>query len=98
MHDHMCVRSGSSLKPSEFFRAVEDSAIRIRKLLRSERARRRVSGTSGSMDDAVALATLIETLARHGRTLVAAEAMDLAERLEPMFDHLRAEVDSLLAS
>lgn len=92
------VRSGSSLKPREFFRAVNDSAIRIRKLLQSARTRRGALGTSVAMDDAVALAMLIETFSRHGRTLIAAEAMDLAERLEPMFDQLRAEVDSLLAS
>jgi hypothetical protein len=50
------------------------------------------------MDDAVALATLIEKLGRYGQTLAAADAMDLAERVEPLFDQLRAEVDSLLAS
>jgi hypothetical protein len=50
------------------------------------------------MDDAVALAMLIEQLARYGQTLTAAEAMELAERLERLFDQLRAEVDSLLAS
>lgn len=92
------VRSGTSPQPREFFRTVEDSAIRIRKLLRSARTRRRVVGKSVAMDDAVALAVLIEKLARHGKTLAAAEAMDLAERLERLFDQLRAEVDSLLAS
>ncbi|MGD8451335.1 MAG: hypothetical protein PVJ57_05900 [Phycisphaerae bacterium] len=50
------------------------------------------------MDDAVALATLIEELGRYGRTLAAAEAMDLAEKLELLFDQLQAEVDTLLAS
>jgi hypothetical protein len=50
------------------------------------------------MDDAVGLATLIEQLAHHGQTLAAADAMDLAERLEPLFDQLRSEVDTLLAS
>lgn len=98
MHHHKCVRSGSVPKPSEFFRACESSAIRIRKLLRSGKDQRRVSATSGSMDDAVALAILIEQVARYGQTLAVAEAMDLAERLEPLFDQLRAEVDSLLAS
>lgn len=97
MHHPKCVRSGSAPKPREFFRVCESSAIRIRKLLRSERMRRRASGTSGSMDDAAALAMLIENLGRYGQTLAAADAMDLAERLERLFDQLRAEVDSLLA-
>lgn len=98
MQHHELVWSGSSSRPCEFFRVVEDGAIRIRKLLSSEMARRRASGTSGSMDDAVALATLIEELGRYGRTLAAAEAMDLAEKLELLFDQLQAEVDTLLAS
>ena len=98
MQHHESVRSGSAPRPREFFRAVEEGAIRIRKLLVSERTQRRASGTSGSMDDAVALAILIEQVARYGQTLAVAEAMDLAERLEPLFDQLRAEVDSLLAS
>ena len=92
------VRSGTSPQPREFFRAVEDSAIRIRKLLRSARTHRRVVGKSVAMGDAVALAVLIEKFARYGKTLAAAEAMDLAERLERLFDQLRAEVDSILAS
>lgn len=98
MRHQVCVRSGRLSKPSEFLRACESSAMRIRKLLRSERARRRVSATSGSMDDAATLAMLIERLSVHGRRLSAADAMDLAERLEPLFDQLRAEVDSVLAS
>ena len=98
MHHLKCVRSGSVSKPSEFFRVCECSAIRIRKLLRSARTRRAVSATSGSMDDAVALAMLIEKISQHGQNLAAAEAMDLAERLERLFDQLRSEVDSLLAS
>lgn len=98
MQHHESVRSGSTPRPRELFRVVEDGAIRIRKLLVSERTRRRAVGTSGSMDDAVALAMLIEDLARYGRTLAAAEAMGLAEKLELLFDQLRAEVDSLLVS
>jgi len=95
---HERVRSGSDPKPSVFFRAVEDGAIRIRKLLQSGRTRREASETSGSMDDAVALSELIELLARHGQTLAAEDAIDLAERVELLFDQLQAEVDSLLAS
>ena len=92
------VRSGSAPKPRDFFRDCENSANRIRKLLRSARTRRRASGTSGAMDDAVALTMLIENIARYGQTLPAAEAMDFAERLERLFDLLQAEVDTLLAS
>lgn len=92
------VRSGRASTPREFFRACESGAIRIRKLLRSARMRRRRLGTSGLIDDAVALAELIERLAEFGQSLAAADAMDLAERLEHLLDQLRAEVDSLLAS
>lgn len=80
------------------FAPAKAAPFEIRKLLRSGKDQRRVSATSGSMDDAVALAILIEQVARYGQTLAVAEAMDLAERLEPLFDQLRAEVDSLLAS
>lgn len=92
------VRLGTSPRPREFFRAVTDGAIRIRKLLQSERMRGRAEENSVAMDDAVPLATLIEELGRYGQKLSAAEAMDLAERLELLFDQLRAEVDTLLAS
>jgi hypothetical protein len=60
--------------------------------------RGRAEENSVAMDDAVPLATLIEELGRYGQKLSAAEAMDLAERLELLFDQLRAEVDTLLAS
>lgn len=98
MHHDVCVRSGSSPSPREFFRDCESSAIRIRKLLRSARMRQSKMGTSGMKDDAVALAELIAKLAKLGQSLAVADAMDLAERLEYLLDQLRAEVDSLFAS
>lgn len=92
------VRSGSYPKPSEFFRVAECSAIEIRKLLKSQGTQQGACVTSGSTDDAVGLAELIEELSRHGQTLPAAEAIDLVGRLERLFGQLQAEVDSLLAS
>ena len=91
-------QSVSFRRPREFFRAAESSAIRIRKLLRSERISRRATKSSVAMDDAVALTISIEQIARYGQTLTAADATDLAGRLERLFDQLRSEVDSLLVS
>ncbi len=91
-------QSVSFRRPRDFFRTAECSAIRIRKILRSERISRIATGSSVAMDDAVALAICIEQIARYGQTLTAADAMDLAGKLERLFDQLRSEVDSLLVS
>lgn len=83
--------------PREFLRAAESCANRIRKQLRDYESRGLVS-RSGKTDDAVNLAELIEHVARLGRAETAANAIDLAERIELLIEQLRAEIDAILAS
>ena len=92
------VRPGGCPRPREFLRLVEDQANRIRKLLQAMRPVKSTSGSSGSTDDAVALAELVERLAHWGQGIAAVDAIDLAERVELLIDMLGAEVDGLLTS
>lgn len=85
-------------KPRDSLRAAEDAARTIRKLLRSSKCVFARSGLSRSLDDAVGRADLIEHLARYGQGCSAAEASDLAYRLEPLVRELADEVLELLAS
>lgn len=91
-------QSGVLPKPRELFRLVEHKATEIRKMLRAQGRRSRGREASGSMDDAVRLAELVIRLARYGRRLPAAEAIDLAWRVDSVVDMLCAEADALLAS
>ncbi|MBE3037802.1 MAG: hypothetical protein IMZ62_03160 [Chloroflexi bacterium] len=50
------------------------------------------------MDDAVALAALVEDLARHGRAASAEDAIVIAGYVEQLLDMLRTEIDAILAS
>ncbi len=92
------LRTGGFSRPSEFLRSVETRAIRIRKLLASSNEARKAQRTSGSMDDAVQLADLIERLSRYGQTIAAADAIAVADYVDLLVDILKAKVDALLTS
>jgi hypothetical protein len=97
----LCVdlaRPGSPWKPSEFFAYAEAYATTVRKLLHKLKTKDDLWGNSASMDDAEAIAILIEQLARYGTTASAADAIEIAERVESLTDMLRAEIDAILAS
>ena len=88
----------ASTRPSEFLRAAECSAVRIRKLLAALRGREQTAlGPSGSMHDAERLAELVERLARYGQKVPAAEAMRIASYVDELISMLLAELDGLLA-
>jgi hypothetical protein len=91
-------RPRSSPEPRQIFREAERLAIEMRTLLGRCKSDRKNSGISGSMDNAVSLARLVEKLARIGRNLPAAEAVELAGRIETFVEMLRAEIDALLNS
>lgn len=94
--NHAAVRPDRSWKPREFLRNAEARSVAVRRQLRQWK--RRFPDQSGSMDDAVALALLIEQLARKGRTATAAQATDIAEKVDLMIDLLGTEIDDLLTS
>ena len=60
--------------------------------------RGRVEVLGSQVDDAVRLAECIEQLARYGQKRPAAEAKDLADRLEPLVHRLAERAFELLAS
>ena len=90
-------RPDTASKLRGFLRSLEQAANRIRKLLRDHKSRSRAS-RSRSIDNAVKLAELVERLAHHGQSLAAADAIDLADRLELLLEMLRAELDAILVS
>lgn len=85
------------IRPEDQFRTAERAARSIRKLLRSQEIALRRQVRSKSVDDAILKAELVEQLARYGQTLGAAEASDLAFRLERLVHDLAAEVLAFLA-
>jgi len=89
--------SGGVPRPSEFFRFAEDWAVRVCKYLRTLNRHETASATPRAMGDVVRLTKLIERLSRHGQTLSAVEAMDLAWRIENLLDLLEAGIDELLS-
>ena len=85
--------SGRSMRPSDFLRAAESGAVRIRKLLRATAAQHAVDGSSGSMCDAERLTELIERLARQGQKAPAVDAIRIEEYVESLIEMLRADLD-----
>lgn len=82
-------------RPRELLVEAASRATAIRKLLSSFS---RCDAASGLRDDAVALASLIETLARYGSKSNAAESIEVAERVELLIEALLVKVDAILAS
>ena len=93
---HAPVRPDRSWKPRELLRNAEALSATVRKQLRQWK--RRFPDQSGSIDDAVALALLIEQLARKGRTATAAQATDIADKVDQLIDLIGTEIDDLLTS
>ena len=91
------VRLGMAFRQREILSATETSANRTRKYL-LEIASKMPGEGSGTIDDAVKLAELIEKLAHLGQTLAAADALDIGERVEQLLELLCAEIDAILAS
>ena len=85
-------------KPRELLEHGESLAVSIRKRLCELHPRRKLSSTSASTDDAVALAELIQMLASFGKERPAEEAIVIAEQVERMLEMLRTEIDAILAS
>ena len=98
----MKLRSSTQLdqapKPRDSLEALEKAAIRHRRILRALRTGFGDSDWSRSLDDAVSEAATIEQLARYGLRCPAAEAKDLADRLEPLVHRLADRTFELLAS
>lgn len=82
-------------RPREFLSAAEDRAVEIRKLLHLAHQRQLGEDNPESMGDALALADLIETLARYGQNVSAEEAVEIAGRVELLIDLLLTEINSL---
>lgn len=85
-------------RPRDALKAAEDAAIRHQRFVAALRAGFGDLVQPGSLDDASRLAELIEQLARYGQSLPAAEAMDLAERLEVLILELADRAFEFLAS
>ena len=87
------VRCSCAGRTREELQAVENRTVVIRKLLRQLRARlpRGVTG------DAERLARVIECLARRGQRCSAADAVEIASRLDAFASMLGREVDNFFA-
>ena len=89
-------RSTRRWRLRRFFEATEVHAANVRKDL--ARLQTEAAVNVGSVTDAIKLARYVESLARHGHKLKAAEADRLFCRLEPLVARLAEEVDALLAA
>jgi len=98
LHPSLYPRPGPIRTPRDFLKHAEDYAVRIRKLLADIRPSSRGSESRPSRDDAFAIASLIEELSSKGKRADAAEAVDIADRVELLIDALWAEIDAILAS
>ena len=84
-------RCSSAVRLRGELRAVENRTVVIRKLLRQLEGRM----PRGVMGDALQLAQVIETLARFGQKCNAADAVDVASRLDAFASQLGNEIDGL---
>jgi hypothetical protein len=83
-------------RPSEVLSAAEGQAVQTAKLLRAFKAQLGRLKGEASVEEAIVLADLIESLSRHGRAQTAAQASDISLRVEIILDQLCAKMDALL--
>lgn len=81
-------------RPREYCAAVERRMKNIRPLLLKYDAQRKSQDVSGSMDDAIRIAALIERFALLARRADAETAVDLAGRIELLLELLQVELDA----
>ena len=98
LHPSLYPRPGPIRTPRDFLKYAEDYAVRIRKFLVDLRPCAGVTEPRPSKDDAFAIACLIEELSSKGKQADAADAIEIAERVELLIDALWSEIDALLAS
>lgn len=82
------IRPDRGPRPPEQLEGAEDAAILGRKALKAVAAQHEDLGRSRSMDEALCLARVIETLSSDGRRRSAQEAMEIAEYVEPLVERL----------